>query len=174
MGTDRHYRCQQWQIYLISQIASTKYLFANMNTVTYLKSFRSTIIIATKLNHCSPIVDRAKPHHIHAISSAITHWGRNNIAAILQTIFSYAFFFETVRISLSISPKFVSENRINNIPALFQLMSWRRPGDKPLSGPMRVSLVTHICVTWPQWVKIKCYIGLSALPLGRGITRDAT
>ena len=33
-------------------------------------------------------------------------------------------------------------------------MAWRRPGDKPLSGPMVVSLLTHICVTRPQWVKI--------------------
>ena len=25
-------------------------------------------------------------------------------------------------------------------------MAWRRPGDKPLSGPMMVSLLTHICI----------------------------
>ena len=30
-------------------------------------------------------------------------------------------------------------------------MAWRRPGDKPISEPMLVSL-THICVTRPQWV----------------------
>ena len=41
---------------------------------------------------------------------------------------------------------------INNIPALVQIMAWRRPGDKPLSEPMMVRLLTHICVTWPQWV----------------------
>ena len=34
-----------------------------------------------------------------------------------------------------------------------QIMAWRRPGDKPLSDPMVVSLETHICVTWLQWVK---------------------
>ena len=33
-------------------------------------------------------------------------------------------------------------------------MAWRRPGDKPLSEPMIVSLMTHICVTCPQWVKL--------------------
>ena len=32
-------------------------------------------------------------------------------------------------------------------------MAWRRPGDKPLSEPMLLSLPTHICVTQPQWVK---------------------
>ena len=32
-------------------------------------------------------------------------------------------------------------------------MAWRRSGDKPLSEPIMVGLATHICVTWPQWVK---------------------
>ena len=32
-------------------------------------------------------------------------------------------------------------------------MAWRRPGDKPLFEPMMISLLTHICVTRPQWVK---------------------
>ena len=32
-------------------------------------------------------------------------------------------------------------------------MAWRRPGDKPLSEPMMVSLPMRICVTRPQWVK---------------------
>ena len=31
-------------------------------------------------------------------------------------------------------------------------MAWRRPGDKPLSEAMRVSSLTHKCVTRPQWV----------------------
>ena len=31
-------------------------------------------------------------------------------------------------------------------------MAGRLPGDKPLSEPMMVSLLTHICVTRPQWV----------------------
>ena len=36
---------------------------------------------------------------------------------------------------------------------MVQIMAWRRPGDKPLSEPMMVSLPTHICVARPQWVK---------------------
>ena len=39
------------------------------------------------------------------------------------------------------------------IPALVQIMAWRRPGDKPLSEAMMVNLLTHICVSRPQWVK---------------------
>ena len=67
--------------------------------------------------------------------------------------FKYVFFNENARISLKISMKFVPKVRINNIPALVQIMAWRRPGDKPLSEPMMVSLLTHISVTRPQWVK---------------------
>ena len=33
-------------------------------------------------------------------------------------------------------------------------MAWRRPGDKPLSEPMMASLLTHICITRPQWVNM--------------------
>ena len=31
-----------------------------------------------------------------------------------------------------------------NIPASVQIMAWRRPGDKPLSEPLMVSLLTHM------------------------------
>ena len=54
---------------------------------------------------------------------------------------------------IKISLKFVPYVPINNIPALIQLMAWRRAGDKPLSEPMMVSLLTPIYVTRPQWVK---------------------
>ena len=52
------------------------------------------------------------------------------------------------------SLNFVPNGPIKNIPALVQIMALRRPGDKPLSEPMMVSLQTHICVTRPQWVKM--------------------
>ena len=52
--------------------------------------------------------------------------------------------------SIKISLKFVPKVPINNVPALVQIMAWHRTGDKPLSEPMMVSLVTHICVTRPQ------------------------
>ena len=51
-----------------------------------------------------------------------------------------------------ISLKFIPKVRINNIPALVQIMAWRRPGDRPSSETMMASLLTHICVTRPQWV----------------------
>ena len=61
---------------------------------------------------------------------------------------------ENVWIPIKFSLKFVPKGPINNIPALVQIMAWRRPGDKPLSGPMMVNLLTHICVTRPQWVNV--------------------
>ena len=32
----------------------------------------------------------------------------------------------------------------NNIPALVQVLAWRRPGDKPLSEPLAFSLLTYM------------------------------
>ena len=57
---------------------------------------------------------------------------------------------ENARIAINISLKFVPNDPIDNIPALVQIIAWRRPGDKPLSEPMIVNLPTHICVTRPQ------------------------
>ena len=54
---------------------------------------------------------------------------------------------------------------MNNIPALVQIMAWRRPGDKTLSEPMMVSLPTHLCVTRPQWVKMGLVFGWPLLGL---------
>ena len=71
-------------------------------------------------------------------------------------IFKCNFMSENVQISIRISLKFVPKGPINNIPALVQIMAWRRSGDKPLSEPMMVSLLTHICVTRPQWVSTLC------------------
>ena len=67
-------------------------------------------------------------------------------------IFKRIFLNENVRISLTISLRFISKGPINNIPALVQIMAWCRPGDKPLSEPIMVRLPMHICVTMPQWV----------------------
>ena len=79
---------------------------------------------------------------------------RQNRRHFADDIFKSIFLNENVWIPIKISMKFVSKGPINKIPALVQIMAWRRPGDKPLSEPMMVSLTTHICVTRPQWVKV--------------------
>ena len=68
-------------------------------------------------------------------------------------IFKFIFLNENVLISMKISLKFVPGVWINNILVLGQIMAWCRLGNKPLSEPMMVSLLMHICVTQPQWLK---------------------
>ena len=77
---------------------------------------------------------------------------RQNGRHFADDIFKCIFLNKNAWIALKISLKFVPTVQINNISALVQIMAWRRPGDKPLSEPMMVSLLTHICVTRPQWV----------------------
>ena len=84
---------------------------------------------------------------------------RLNRRPFADDIFKCIFFNENIWIPIKISLKFVPNGSINNIPALVQIMAWRRPGDKPLSEPMMVNLPTHICVTRPQWVNV-CYKAL--------------
>ena len=77
----------------------------------------------------------------------------NPNSASKETTFTNAFFLnENVWILIQILLKFVRKGPINNIPALVQIMAWRRPGNKPLSEPMIVSLPLHLSVTQPKWV----------------------
>ena len=64
-----------------------------------------------------------------------------------DNIFKRIFVNEIIWIWIKISLKFVPRCRINNISALVQKLALGRQGDKPLSEPMMVSLLTHICVT---------------------------
>ena len=77
---------------------------------------------------------------------------RQNVRHFPDDIFKCIFLNENAWISVKISLKFVPRGPINNIPTLVHIMAWCRPYDKPLSEPMMVILLTHICVTRPQWV----------------------
>ena len=63
---------------------------------------------------------------------------RLNRRRFADDIFKCIFLNENEWILPRISLKFVPKVRINNIPALVQIMAWRRPGDKPFSEPMMV------------------------------------
>ena len=56
----------------------------------------------------------------------------------------HIFLNENVIILNKISLKFVPKGPFNNLPALVQIMAWRRSGDKPLFEPMVVRLLTHV------------------------------
>ena len=98
-------------------------------------------------------------------SELLTHWVVLNLPPLntlrprqdgrhfADDIFRCIFFNENCCILIRFSLKYGRKGPIDNNPALVLLMAWRRSGDKPLSDPIMISLLTHICVTRPQWVK---------------------
>ena len=69
---------------------------------------------------------------------------RQNGRHFTDYIFKCVFLNEDIWILIDISLKFVPKGPINNIPALVQIMAWRRPGDKPLSEPMMMSIYASL------------------------------
>ena len=89
-----------------------------------------------------------------AISHWLTHWGRDKMAAISQTTLSIAFsWMKMLEFWLNFHWSLFLGVQLTIFQQLVQIMAWRHPGDKPLSEPGMVNLLTHICVTRPQWVK---------------------
>ena len=85
----------------------------------------------------------------HYIS--LTHWGRDKMAANLQTTLSKAFSWMKV---FEFRLKFHWGLFLRVQLSIFQL--WFRQwlgADQAPPEPMVVSVLTHICVTRPQWVK---------------------
>ena len=61
---------------------------------------------------------------------------RQNGRHFADNIFNRIYVNENCRILIKNSLKYVPNAPINNIPSLFQIMAWRRSGDKPLSESM--------------------------------------
>ena len=129
--------------------ASPPCWFRHMNTPT----FRMTVRRLTK----------SRVPHSDGVTGVNTLRPRQNGRHFPDDIFKCIFLNENAWISTKISVKFVPKGQINKIPSLVQIMAWRRPGDKQLSEAMMVSLLTHICVTRPQWVKASHFTRLSTL-----------
>ena len=89
------------------------------------------------------------------ISSLNTLRPRQNGRHFADDIFKCISLNENICNSLNVLLNLVPKVRINNIPSLVQIVAWRRSGDKPLSEPMIVTVLTHICVTRLQWVSLK-------------------
>ena len=68
---------------------------------------------------------------------------RQNIHHFADDIFKCILLNEKVWVSLKIPLNFVHKVRINNIIALVQIMAWCH---EPLSEPLIVSVLTHVCV----------------------------
>ena len=71
-----------------------------------------------------------KGHHLGCLN---TLRPKQNGRHFADGMFKCIFLNENVWTSIEISLKFVPKGSINNNTALFQIMAWRRPGDKPLS-----------------------------------------
>ena len=96
--------------------------------------------------------ERGEERCYHRMWAAQTLRPRQNGRYFPDDIFKCIFLNKNVWIPIKISLNIVPKDPINNMPALVQLMAWRCPGDKPLSEPMMVGLLMHLCITRPQWV----------------------
>ena len=83
----------------------------------------------------------------------LTHWGWDKMRSSFSRQHFQMDFLEWKLFELKFYCSLFLGSPINNIPALFQIMAWRRSGNKPLSESMMVSLLMLICSTQPQWVK---------------------
>ena len=77
---------------------------------------------------------------------------RQNGRSFADEIWKCIFLNEDMWTSINISLRLDSKVQIDNIPALIQIMVWRRSDDKPLSEPIMISLLMHIRALSPQWV----------------------
>ena len=138
-------------------IWNAQLLSLNSNIEMLLKTKSMKIVMMNNNN-------KIKLYSLRKISFHLTAWHnghqwtfntlrpRQNGRRFVDDTFKRIFLNDNARISLNILLKFVPKVRINNIPALVQIMAWRLPGDKPLSEAVMVRLSTHMCVARPQWV----------------------
>ena len=85
--------------------------------------------------------EMARSHQCQSMWIGGHSWGnswrpRQNRRHFADNVFKCNFLNENVWIPIKISLKFVPKGPINNIPALVQIVAWRRTGNKPLSEPM--------------------------------------
>ena len=105
------------------------------------------------------MVERPLWYSLEPIDSILTQWGQDKMADMFaDDIFKCIFLNKDIWISIKNSLKFVAKVRIYNVPALVEIMYLRRLGPKPLSEPMMVSLLTHLCVFRLQWVNQHYYV----------------
>ena len=107
-----------------------------------------TVITVKLINTC-----QRKPPVYKNISNTLRP--QQNSHNFANNIFKCIFLNKNIWITIKISLNSVCKGEINNIPALVEIMAWRWCGDEPLSEPMMVCLLTHICITRPQWVNLR-------------------
>ena len=134
------------------KLSSKQFIFSKNITNASNTLDQQHICMTTGISHLLMCASLNPIHITHVVINTLRP--RQNGRHFADDIFKCIFLNENVWIPIETSMKFVPKGPINNIPALVQIMAWRRPGDKPLSELMMVSLKTHIRVTRPQWVKV--------------------
>ena len=105
-----------------------------------MKDLYSHLLIAQQLNpegmrSLQDFLERC--YLINYLLCCLTHLPREkNGRHFADDIFRCIFVNEYFRILIRISLKLVSNDPIDNNPALVKIMAWRRKGDKSLSQPM--------------------------------------
>ena len=95
-----------------------------------------------------------KLNHLSMVGISLTHWGpRQNGRQFSDDVFKHIFLNEDYCILIEISFKFVSHGPFNTILSLVQIMAWHRSGNKHYLNHWWLNLMTHICITQPQWGK---------------------
>ena len=119
--------------------------------------FQTVLIRHQILANDTPTSFERLYYDIQRVDKSLSIYNVDNIPTEIKwppfrrRLFQMYFSNENIWISINISLKFVPSGRIKNIPALVPILAWRRLGNKPLSEPMIVSLLIHICITRPQW-----------------------
>ena len=125
-----------WNHILLALIMRNEYGIKHFDTIWYhlrvCHYFHNHVVILLIVTYLPCIINTLRSRQMDAIS---------------KTTFSNALSWMKM---FQFGLKFVPKGPINNIPAMVQIMAWRRPGDKPLYEPMVLSLPTHICVVRPQ------------------------
>ena len=80
---------------------------------------------------------------------------RQNGRHFADDIFKGILVNKNIWISIKLSLIFASKSPIDCEPTLAQPMTWRLPGDEPLSEPVMVKLPTHLWVTRSQWMMLE-------------------
>ena len=85
---------------------------------------------------------------LHYPTYSLTRIALDIMAAILaDDTFKCVFLNENDKILIRFSLKLVPRSPIDNKSVSVQVMAWRQTGGKPLSEPMLIHIVTHICGT---------------------------
>ena len=131
-------------IYLVMR--STYHRVVHFLTTLENFSWRTYLFLRMGFNDAEHFYQRVSRRKV-----LLTHWDRDRIATIYQTTSLKAFSWIKIYVFwLKFHLILLLRVELTTLP---QIMAWRRSGDRPLSEPMMVRLLTHICVTWVQWVK---------------------